>query len=92
MEEELGNTGKYYKSSIKPAGGLFDFRPSGGGLIERGLVREGGSFTKSSDKDIFGNFSTLLSHILQNQHTISRLKYINSTQLLARLLAQTIEN
>ena len=51
-----------------------------GGLIERGLIREGGLFTKSSDKDIFGSFSVLLSHVLWNQHTNLRLKYINSTQ------------
>ena len=38
--------------------------------IERELIREGGLFTKSSDKDIFCSFSVLLSHILQNQHTI----------------------
>ena len=42
--------------------------PPGGGLI-----REGGLFTKSSNKDIFGSFSVLLSHILGNQHTIFRL-------------------
>ena len=28
-----------------------------GGVIERGLIREGGLFTKSSDKDLFGSFS-----------------------------------
>ena len=30
-----------------------------GGLIERGLIREEGLFTKSNDKDIFGSFSVL---------------------------------
>ena len=43
-----------------------------GCLIERGLI--GDLFTKSSDKDIFGSFSVLLSHILQNQRLILRLK------------------
>ena len=49
-------------------------------LPERGLNREGGFlerggvFTKSNDKDIFGRFSVLLSHILQNQQTIFLLK------------------
>ena len=46
----------------------------------RGLIREGGLFTKSSNK--FGGFSVLLSHILRNQDTILRLKYVNSTQFL----------
>ena len=68
----------YRKSSIKPPGGLFNFGPSRGG----GLIREGGFFTKSSDKDIFGSFSVLLSHSLWNQGTILRLKYVNSTQFL----------
>ena len=54
--------------------------------MERGLIREGGLFTKSSDKDIFGSFSVLLSHILRNQHTILRLKYINSTQFLSHTI------
>ena len=67
----------YRKSSIKPPGGLFNFGPSRGGLN-----REGGLFTKSSDKDIFGSFSVLLSHILRNQGTILRLKYVKSTQSL----------
>ena len=48
-----------------------------GGLFERGDL-----FTKSSDKDIYASFSVLLSHILRNQHTILRLKYVNSTQFL----------
>ena len=38
------------------------------GVDRGGLIREGGLFTKSSDKDIFGSFSVLLSHILRNQH------------------------
>ena len=57
-----------------------------GGLIERGLIREGGLFTKSSDKDIFGSYSVLSSHILRNQHTIIRLKYINSTQFSSQTM------
>ena len=63
------------KALLSPWGGLFNFGPSRGGLI-----REGGLFTKSSDKDIFGSFSVLLSHSLRNQGTILRLKYVNSTQ------------
>ena len=53
--------------------------PEEGGSIERGLIREGGFFTKLCDKDIFGCFSVLLSHILHNQHTVLGLQYINST-------------
>ena len=52
-----------------------------GGLIDRGLIRNGGLFTKSSDSDIFGSFSVLLSHILRNQDAILRLN-VNSTQSL----------
>ena len=52
-----------------------------------GLIREGDLLTKSSDKDVFGSFSVLLSHILQNQHKILRLKYINSTQFLSQFLS-----
>ena len=40
----------------------------------RWFDREGGLFTKSSDKDIFGSFSVLLSHILRNEHTILQRK------------------
>ena len=72
----------YRKSSIKPPGGLFNVGPSRGGLLERGLIREGGLFTKSSNKDIFGSFSVLSSHIFRNQGTILGLEYVNSTQFL----------
>ena len=41
---------------------------------------------KSSDKDIFGSFSVLLSHVLWNQHIILRLKYVNSTQFLSQTI------
>ena len=59
----------YRKSSIKPpVAYLISDLPGGWGL-----------FTKSSDKDIFGSFSVLLPHILRNQDTTLRLKYINST-------------
>ena len=75
----------YRKSSITPP------PPRGrahliSDLPEGGLNREGGLFTKSSDKDIFGSFSVLLPHILRNQHTILRLKYINSTQSLSQTI------
>ena len=56
-------------------GGLFNFGPSKGGLLEGG-----GLIHKSNDQDIFGSFSLLLYHILGNQHTILPFKYINSTQ------------
>ena len=49
-------------------------------LPEGGLNREGGLFTKSSEKDIFGSFSVPLFHILRIQHTIFRFKYTDSTQ------------
>ena len=71
----------YGLNSFKlPGAYLISDLPEGGRLI-----REGGLFTKSKDKDISGNFSVLLSHILRHQrhqHTILRLKYINSTQFL----------
>ena len=75
-------THRFRKCSIKPqGGGLFNFGPSRGGLN-----REGNLFTKSSDKDMFGSFSALLSHILRNKHTILRLKYRNSTQFLSKTI------
>ena len=67
-------------------------RPRGAYLIsdlpEGGLSREGerGLFKKLSDKYIFGSFSVLSSHILRNQHSILRLKYINSTQFLPQTI------
>ena len=76
------------KSSIKPPPGayLIWVLPEVG-LTEKGLIREeGGLFTKSSDKDTFDSFSLLLSHILQSQHTILWLKYINSTQFLSQTI------
>ena len=45
-------------------------------------MREGGLFTKSSDKDVFGSFSVLLYHILRDQQTILRLKYIKSRHFI----------
>ena len=60
------------KALIKPP--LGDYLISD--LPEGGLLERGGFFTKSSDKDIFGSFSALLSHILQNQDTILWLKYV----------------
>ena len=47
--------------------------------LPEGAYYRGGLFTKLSDKDIFGSFFSSLSHILPNQHTIFRLKYINLT-------------
>ena len=76
------------KSSIKPPGGLFNFGPCGGGLNREGGLLEGGFFTKSNDKDIFGSFSVLLSHNLRNQNTIFLLKYINSTQFLSQTISK----
>ena len=77
------------KALFSPRGANLISNLAEGGLIERGLIREGGLFslfTKSSDKDIFGSFSVPLSHILRNQHTILRLKYINSTQFLSKII------
>ena len=76
------------KSFIKPpgGGGLFNFGPSRGGLNSEGAYKRGGLFTESSDKDIFGSCPVLLSHILQDQDTILRLKYINSTQFLSQTM------
>ena len=37
----------YRKSSIKPPGGLFDFRHSRGGLIREGSLLEWGAYSKS---------------------------------------------
>ena len=85
---EAFQSATYRKSSIKPTGGCFNFGPSRGGLIERGLIREGGPFTKLCDNDIFRSFSVLLSHILQNQHTILWLQYINSIQFLSQTIPE----
>ena len=63
-----------HKLSISTANALLS--PREAYLISKLL--EGGLFRKLSDKDIFGSFSVLLSHILQNQHTILWLKYVNS--------------
>ena len=51
------------KSSNKPPGGIFNFGLSRWEDVNR---EEVGFFPKSSDKDIFGSFSVLLSHILRN--------------------------
>ena len=72
------------KALLSPRGAyLISDLPEGGGLNrEGGLLERGGLFTKSSDEDIFGSFSVVLSHSLRNQGTILRLKYVNSTQSL----------
>ena len=41
-----------------------------GGLKERGLVKEGGLFTKPGDKERNDSFLFLLRHILQILHTL----------------------
>ena len=47
------------KALLNPRGAdLISDLPEGG-VIGRGLIREAGLFTKSSDKDIFGSFSVL---------------------------------
>ena len=82
-------TFNFCKSSIKPPpGGLFNFGPSRGGLIERGLIRAGALFTKSSDKDMFGSSSALLFDVLLNQQSILRFKYIISTQFLSQNISK----
>ena len=52
-----------------------------GGLIERGLIGEGGLFTKLSDNDIFRSFTVLFSSFSSVLH-----KYINLTQLLSQTI------
>ena len=78
------NTVKALLSPLLGAYLISDLRE--GGFLERGHIREGVLFTKSSDKDILGSFSVLLSHILRNHRTILRLKYINSTQFLSQTI------
>ena len=59
------------KALLGPGGGAYFFSDlPEGGFKERRLIREGGLSTKSSEKDIFGSFSLLLSHILRIRHTI----------------------
>ena len=76
------------KALLSPRGAYLISDLAEGGLIERGLIREGGLFTKSSDKDILGSFSVRLSHILRNQQRIFLLKYINSTQFLSQTISK----
>ena len=59
------------KALLSPWGAylILDLPPEGGGVIERGLIREGGLIPN-------------LSHILRNQHTILQLKYTILTQFL----------
>ena len=45
-----------------------------GELIREG---EGGSFSRSDEKDIYYHFFVLLPHILRIQHMILRARYIN---------------
>ena len=74
----------YRKGSIKPPGAYIISDTPEGGLIERGLIREGGLFTKSNDMDTNDGFSVHLLHILRIQHTILRVKCINSAQVLSQ--------
>ena len=75
------------KALLSPPGAhLISDLPEGEPNRERGLLERGDLFTKSSDKDIFGSFSFPLSHILRNQHTTLRLKYMNSTQFLSQTI------
>ena len=53
--------------------------------MEKVAYQKGGLFTKTSEKDIVGSFSVLLSHILRNDH---QLKYINSAQFLSQTIQQ----
>ena len=67
------------KALLSPRGAyLISDLPEGGLNREGGLLERGGLFTKSKDKDIFDSFLVLSTQILRNQHTILRLKYINS--------------
>ena len=56
-----------------------------GGLLEKGLIREEGLFRKLDEEDIYDSFISLLPHILQIQHTILGVKYINSTEFYPKL-------
>ena len=46
---------------------------------------EGGLFKKLNEKDIYGTFISLSLYILQIQHTISGVEYINSTEFYPKL-------
>ena len=75
------------KDLLSPRGAyLISDLPEGGLNREGGLLERGGLFTKSKDKDIFDSFLVLSTQILRNQHTILRLKYINSTQFLSQTI------
>ena len=63
---------RYRKSSIKPRGPYLILETPRGGLI-----REGGLFKKLGEKDIYDSFISHLPHILQIQHKILGVKYIN---------------
>ena len=78
MFEKLSRVLSTVKALLRPRGAYLILDLAEGGLMERGL------FTKSND--IFGSFSVLLSHILWNQQTILRFRYINSTQFLSQTI------
>ena len=59
--------------------GLFSNIPEKG-LVEWGLIREGGLFTKSNDLDTNDSFSIPLLCILRIQHTMIRVKCLHSAQ------------
>ena len=76
------------KALLSPrGGGLFNFGPSRWGLNREGDLLEKWAYSQNQVTGIyFGNFSVLLSYNLQNQHTILRLKYINSTKSLSQII------
>ena len=73
-----GFTVKALLSPSPEGGGFFNFGRSREGSSGTSLIREEGLFTKLSNKDIFGNFSALIPHILRTQHTILRATYLTS--------------
>ena len=71
---------KNRKSSVMPLGACLISGSEVGGLTERGCYEGGGWSTKLDDKEKYDSFPVLLTHILRIQHTILRVKNINSTQ------------
>ena len=51
----------YPYSSVKPLGGLLNFRHSRGGIDRGKLIREGALFTRSDNKVIYESFSVFNS-------------------------------
>ena len=74
------------RALLSPRGAYFISGTPEGGLKERGLIREGGLFTKSNDNDLYDSFLVVLSNILQIQYAILRVKCMNSMQVLSQTM------